>query len=76
MKLMLLALWSCGSALLSGCGTTPGDFCDIAEPDVYSTAEVVEFLLDNDPTHIRKDLAENEYGKKNCGWTALPSKGD
>jgi len=69
---------SCFAALLmpfalSACMQAPaGDFCDIAQPDVYASDEVVEFLVQNDPDHVRADLAENEYGRENCpaSWWA------
>lgn len=60
---------SCLIALVAGCGETPaGDFCDVARPDVYASDEVVEYMVENDPDHVRLDLAENEYGEENCGW--------
>jgi len=43
-----------------------GDFCDIAKPDVYASDHVVAYLAENDPSHLRRDLSENEYGKENC----------
>lgn len=56
-------------ALLGSCAKTPsGDFCDIADPDVYASEEVAEFMVRNDPDHVRADLAENDYGRENCGW--------
>ena len=65
----------CFVALSAGC-VPAGDFCAIAVPDVYSSVQVAEFLVVNDPDHIRKDLAENEYGKKHCGWAVVPLKGE
>ena len=58
---------------LSGCGdffrsVTADNFCDIAEPDVYASEDVARFMVQNDPDHVRNDLAENAYGKENCGW--------
>lgn len=59
---------SCFVALLSSCAKPSGDFCDIAKPDVYATDEVAEYLVVNDPAHVRADIAENEYGRRHCDW--------
>lgn len=66
----------CGSVLLSGCAVA-GNFCDIAEPDVYATPAVVEYMVTNDRRHVEKDLSENSYGVKYCGWgKVVPQTGD
>ena len=58
------------TAILSGCmKVPPGDFCEIAKPDIYASDMVVEFMVENDPEHVRRDISENEYGAANCGWT-------
>lgn len=57
-----------GIAFLAGCDPVPsGDFCDIARPDFYASAVVADYLTENDPEHVRRDVAENEYGAENCG---------
>lgn len=64
-------IWS--TVLLSGCVKTPaGDFCDVAFPLTFHSQEVVSYLSANDPSHLRGDIAHNEYGKANCpkGWQA------
>lgn len=53
----------------SGCMKVQGDFCDIAEPDIYASQEVVEYLILNDRDHLEADVAENEYGIEHCGWS-------
>jgi hypothetical protein len=46
-----------------------GNFCDVAVKQEYASQEVVEFMIRNDPEHIRKDLGMNAYGERNCrGW--------
>ena len=69
---------SCATALLAGCGdkTPSGNFCDIAKPDHYATVAVLDYMLENDKEHVKKDVAENEYGVTNCGWVKLPPKGE
>ena len=65
--------------LLSGCSPPPaGNFCDIAKPDFYSTEAVANYMVENDPVHVRNDIAENTYGAENCkNWgSALPSEGN
>lgn len=58
--------------LLMGCAPPPpaGDYCDIAKPDRYASEDVVRYLVEHDPEHLKRDIAENEYGKRNCpeGW--------
>lgn len=64
------------AALLSGCGVA-GDFCTVAKPDIYASEGVVDYLLDNDPNHLRADMVENQYGVKHCGWgSVVPYVGD
>lgn len=58
----------CASVLISGCSLS--EFCAVAKPDVYASEAVVDFLIENDPDHLRQDLAENEYGRQACGWGA------
>lgn len=62
-------------ARLSMCSPVAGDFCDVAKPDVYASDAVLEFLVRNDPEHVKKDLAENEYGRNNCPPEWIESKG-
>jgi len=67
-KSRLFLTLSLSAALLSGCARLiPGDFCQIAKPDVYASEEVIDFLILNDREHIERDLSENEYGKQVCG---------
>lgn len=69
MKSKSLIVMSFLTAPLISCGEIPaGDFCDVAQPDVYASDEVVEFMVENDPEHVEKDISENEYGARRCGW--------
>lgn len=65
----------CCAALLAGCEHLRGDFCDVAKPDVYATSTVAAYMVKNDPEHVRRDVAENEYGVKHCGWVKSPEQG-
>jgi len=58
------------AAPLAMCGPVAGDFCDIAKPDTYASEKVANYMVLNDPEHVKADLAENEYGAANCpdGW--------
>lgn len=64
-------MMTCLSAPLAMCHGVAGNFCDVARPQVYATQEVVEFMVANDPAHVRVDLGMNAYGEQNCtGWSS------
>ena len=48
------------AALMSGCVTTSGDFCDTARPMYFSDVGVVEWLGEHDPALLRRVTAYNE----------------
>lgn len=62
-------MMSCFVAPLAMCHSVVGNFCDVAQPQIYASREVVEFMIRNDPEHVRKDLGLNAYGEQNCGWS-------
>jgi len=48
-------------ALLSGCAAKiDGDFCDIARPMYFDTAETINWLADNDRPLLAGIVAHNE----------------
>lgn len=51
-------------ALLAGCITAGGTFCDIAKPIRHSQA-VIDAESD---AEVDADLAHNLKGQKLCGW--------
>lgn len=57
-KLWILTLSS--SALLAGCGTPIGDFCDIGRPMYFDRPAVVDWLAGNDEILLRRIIAHNE----------------
>jgi len=65
-----LATMSCLTLFLTTCAPS-GDFCDIARPDVYASKDVAEYLVRNDPKHVKGDLRENKYGEENCAQGSL-----
>lgn len=56
------------AVLLSGCveRVPAGDFCDVVSPALFASQDVISFLNENDPEHLRSDLALNEYGLRHC----------
>lgn len=68
MKYALLIPTILSAVPLSGCveSVPAGDFCDVASPALFSSQDVISFLNDNDPEHLRADLALNEYGLHHC----------
>ena len=65
-RLMALGLMLCGTALLSGCVTARGSFCDTSRP-IRSSVE--DQLTDGTARQI---LKHNTYGAQACGWKAKP----
>ncbi len=51
-------LWSV--ALLSGCATQHGDFCEIASPIYFDRPDVVTWLTENDAEMLRDVVVHNE----------------
>ena len=51
-------------ALLSGCVSPSGDFCDIAQPIYIDSEAVVDWLLDNDEALLRDVVSHNEITAK------------
>lgn len=68
MKYALLIPMILSVVLLSGCveRVPAGDFCDVVSPALFSSQDVIAFLNENDPEHLRADLALNEYGLRHC----------
>ena len=50
------------SALISGCATAVGDFCDVSRAYRPTVDELYE------EENKRWVVAHNEYGQKHCGW--------
>lgn len=40
-------------------------FCDVAEVRRFSQAEI-DWRVDHAPWNLRKDLAQNDFGRANC----------
>ena len=52
---------------LSGCvKATEGDFCDIARPKYFTSAETINWLADNDRRLLAQIVAENEIYRDFC----------
>lgn len=49
-----------------------GNFCDVARPHYYVSAEVADYLAENDPSLVEADAAHNLYGERRCGWKFVP----
>ena len=55
------------TALTSGCvKAIDGDFCDIARPMYFDTAETINWLADNDRGLLQSAVAHNETHKELC----------
>jgi hypothetical protein len=53
--------------LLAGCAHVPqGDFCDIARPKYFTSAETINWLADNDRRLLAQIVAENEIYRDFC----------
>jgi hypothetical protein len=49
------------TALMSGCASAiDGDFCDLARPMYFDTAETINWLADNDRPLLEGVVAHNE----------------
>lgn len=52
---------------LGGCAAKiDGDFCDIARPILFDSADTINWLADNDPWMLRSVVAHNETNKALC----------
>lgn len=45
-----------------------GDFCDVADPLIYDSVEVADFVVEHDPALADSIAAHNIYGERACGW--------
>ena len=55
------------TALTSGCvKTIDGDYCDIARPTYFTSAETINWLADNDRRLLAQIVADNETYKEFC----------
>jgi len=53
--------------LLAGCMHVPqGDYCDIARPTYFTSAETINWLADNDRRLLVQIVADNEIYKDFC----------
>lgn len=43
-------------------------FCDVEEPRVFPSQEVIDYRLEHDRENIKKDLKTNTTGERECGW--------
>ena len=68
LKLKMTALLLSALLAVSGCSQpTIGDFCDIAEPILFSNSVAKEVVTGDRSTAERID-AQNRYGEQHCGW--------
>ena len=62
------------ASLIAGCATnaeippTGPLFCDVEEPRVFPSQEVIDYRLRMDKENIKKDLKTNTTGARDCGW--------
>lgn len=80
MKSILSVTTTFSIAFLSGCSLwkepvrvqTEPIFCEVAEVRRFSQIEI-DWRAANAPTNLRKDLAQNEFGRENCPeeWLSL-----
>lgn len=63
-KSRLLIATLSGTALLSGCVSPSGDFCDVARPIYMDSEAVVDWLLENDEAMLRDVVSHNEMTAK------------
>ncbi len=54
------------SVLLAGCVTSGGDFCKTEKPYYFTSQELKTMTKEQKEFHVSR----NEYGEKQCGWTA------
>jgi len=54
------------SVLVSGCVTTTGDYCDIAEPMLFGSEKSIGWLLENDRALLEGIIVHNEQTKVVC----------
>lgn len=66
MKLKHLTVTLFAAGLLSGCVNPSGDYCDIAEPIWFDTADTVNWLLNNDESALRAIVTHNEQVERLC----------
>lgn len=64
MKLRLWIVTSLSLALVAGCATQSGDFCDIARPIYIGGDHVVDWLADHDDVLLRSVVSHNEMTEK------------
>jgi hypothetical protein len=64
MRLKLLIVSLSSLALVSGCVTPSGDFCDIARPIYIGDDYVVDWLSENDEGLLRSVVSHNEMTEK------------
>lgn len=56
----------CATALLAGCETPSGDYCDIAKPIYFESQQTVDWLLDNDRQALTEITVHNEQMERLC----------
>lgn len=55
------------TALTAGCAkTTDGDFCDLARPIYFDSAETINWLAENDRWMLQSVVAHNEIQQSMC----------
>jgi hypothetical protein len=53
--------------LLAGCTMAPqGDFCDIARPIYFDSADTINWLAENDRWMLQSVVAHNEIQQSMC----------
>ena len=64
----------CAASLTAGCvnsAVVPLDgplFCDVEEPRLFPSLEVIDWRLEHDRENIKLDLKTNKTGQRECGW--------
>ncbi len=66
-------------SLAASCGplmriesVTVGDFCDVANPIQFESADVADHLAKDDRLAFERIAAHNLYGEAKCGWEFQP----
>lgn len=57
---------ACLTALLAGCVTTTGSYCDITSPLYFDSQKTVDWLLRNDRALLVDIIVHNEQNTRIC----------
>lgn len=53
-------------ALVSGCAQVTGDYCDIADPILFSNESTIDWLIENDRSLLEDIVVHNEQASDLC----------